>query len=461
MLLGVPVLKRYDLLEKLIASAEAGTLKPDTYLIVDNGGELRSRLERSQPLDLARARGAEVLVLSPVQNIGVAASWNAILEKAGDEPVVISNDDVELDRRTLEDLMDAYEVRLDELLISDAGADAGGWCLFIQSPELMKTVGPYDESFSPAYYEDSDYRWRMKLVGIEPALVEASFKHAVRGSWSEESRKHIRRSLEQFERKWGGDPRDEASLFKEPFDGAPVVYPLRKRSYLEEWRKLERKIYRWDVINEVLRLLGGQSYLEIGVASGESMRQVRARAKWGVDPSPTPEGAVACSVLVREPSDLFFALLREGSFGPPSFDVAFVDGLHHAVQAYRDIVSAIEVAGARAVIVHDSSPTTEAMQRVPAVQGEWTGDVWKAIAQLRAEGKHTVRTVDADYGVAIVLPNRPEEPLKADWKSLEWPDLEARRGEILGLLGVDEWEAWLSAALCSGGSSDGPRDTAA
>ena len=73
--LGVPVLSRYDLLERLLASAEAGTVKPDRYLIVDNGRQLDVR---SPGISRAVERGATVSVLSPGRNLGVAASWNAI-----------------------------------------------------------------------------------------------------------------------------------------------------------------------------------------------------------------------------------------------------------------------------------------------------------------------------------------------------------------------------------------------
>ena len=39
--LCVPVLNRYDLLVKLLESAEAGDIKPDKYYIVDNGKKLK------------------------------------------------------------------------------------------------------------------------------------------------------------------------------------------------------------------------------------------------------------------------------------------------------------------------------------------------------------------------------------------------------------------------------------
>lgn len=452
MFLGVPVLNRYDLLERLIASAEAGSLPPTGYLIVDNGGEFRAKLEGSAVFRLVLERGADVRVLESGGNIGVAAAWNAILDEA-DDTVIISNDDVELGRDALYSLSKEYVAQwggdraLPIFLIADGGPDANGWCLFLHSRELYKKIGPYDESFSPAYYEDSDYRWRMKLDGIEPVLVKTEFKHHGYGSKSEATAKIMRRSLEQFERKWGGDPRGpEEVLFRQPFDGAPVAYSLRNRSYRGAWRKIERKIYRWDVINSVAKEIDAKKYLEIGIGSGESIGQVEVPVKVGIDPNALSVGGL--SVLFRMTSDQFFEENRG------IFDITFVDGLHHADQAYRDIENACKIS--RVVVVHDANPSTEEMQRVPQGQGEWTGDVWKAIARVRSEGRHAVRTVDADYGVAVVVPN----PRETEWcgiatddgKLMSLPretyaDLVTHRKDLLGLVSFDGCLKWLQATL--------------
>lgn len=448
MFLGVPVLKRYDLLERLLASAEAGSQNPSGYLIVDNGGEFRARIESSDIVRRLLERGADVRVLEPGSNIGVAAAWNAILDEAGEKLVVISNDDVELGAETISTLL-ATEDGTERLLLADAGPDASGWCLFLHSRSLFKRIGPYDESFYPAYYEDSDYRWRMKLEGLEPVLVKTDFKHAVRGSWSDESKKHIRRGLEQFERKWGGDPRgDESLLFRQPFDGAPVAYSLRNKSYRAQWRKLMRKIYRWDIVNTIAKKIDAKTYLEIGVGSGESMRHVNIPWKMGVDPAPS--GDCGANVFYRMTSDKFFS-----ETNPHRFDIVFVDGLHHAEQAYRDIENACALA--RFVVVHDANPSTREMQEVPQRQGEWTGDVWKAIARIRDQQMHVVRTVDTDYGVAVILPNKGPRAASGskggrgasgvELPRETWEDLERNRAALLGLASFDEFEAWFDSNL--------------
>lgn len=202
---------------------------------------------------------------------------------------------------------------------------------------------------------------------------------------------------------------------------------------------------RWDIINHVAETIEAHRYLEVGVCGGENMGHVcgiaHSMTKWGVDPEPRMEGVKACDVFVLRSSDEFFSANHGG------FDVVFIDGLHYADQAYRDIMNAARYA--RVVVVHDSNPSTEAMQIVPPVQSEWTGDVWKAIARIRAEGTHAVRTVDTDYGVAVVVANAGDG--SGDGVSglprTTWQDLQASRQQLLGLVSVSEWKSWFEETL--------------
>jgi hypothetical protein len=40
------------------------------------------------------------------------------------------------------------------------------WCVICINQNLFEMIGDFDEVFYPAYYEDSDYLYRMKLEGI-------------------------------------------------------------------------------------------------------------------------------------------------------------------------------------------------------------------------------------------------------------------------------------------------------
>jgi len=200
--LGIPTIVRYDLLGRLLDSAERGTVKPDGYLIVDNGGGLAA----------AGVRVPEnTRIIVPGKNLGVAAAWNLILDAAGAEPIVISNDDITLGPdafATLSAAAAAYPL-----------VTAGGWALFAQAPECTRTVGYYDESFFPGYYEDTDYAYRMRLCGFPRHDVSVAVTHVGSATIKAAPQLNVGRSGAYYHAKWGGAPGHER--WREPFGGTP------------------------------------------------------------------------------------------------------------------------------------------------------------------------------------------------------------------------------------------------
>jgi len=221
-ILGVPTLNRYDLLGQLILSAEAGTRKPSRYLIVDNGGRFDEEALTMPAIATALARGAAVEVLTPPTNLGVAASWNAMLDRAGDAPLAIANDDVELGMDALEALSRALGAGHD-FVIAEGPPGANGWCLFAQTAACTAKVGPYDENFFPAYYEDSDYAERLARAGIpvhrEPATLTHEGLATMRADPVISAGQAT--SAAYFRQKWGGMPGE--ALFREPFNGSQAL----------------------------------------------------------------------------------------------------------------------------------------------------------------------------------------------------------------------------------------------
>jgi GT2 family glycosyltransferase len=204
MKLGVPTLRRYDLLQGLLDSAESGSVRPDGYVIVDNGPDGAALSALRWP--------ANTQVIRPGRNIGVSASWNRLLEAAGDEAIVISNDDVTLGRFAFERVSEA--VSRHPLVVTELG-----WSLFAQAPACTASVGWYDEGFFPAYYEDTDYHRRCRFAGIEPHRLDTGCAHV--GSATIRVAREINsdRSALYYRSKWGGAPGGEK--FGEPFGGQP------------------------------------------------------------------------------------------------------------------------------------------------------------------------------------------------------------------------------------------------
>lgn len=153
----VPVLKRYDLLKNLVESLIRSTVPVKLY-VMDNG-------RRGEKLMKALGQtGIEFEGYTPVENMGVAASWNWFLRNVK-EPRVIANDDVTFAPHSLEVLT---SVPLDL-------AWACGFSCFLIDDACVDKVGYFDETISPgyAYYEDDDYLQRLDGRGTREAVVRA------------------------------------------------------------------------------------------------------------------------------------------------------------------------------------------------------------------------------------------------------------------------------------------------
>lgn len=144
-------------------------------------------------------------------------------------------------------------------------------------------------------------------------------------------------------------------------------------------------------------LLQPRSYLEIGVAGGDTLCLARC-ASLAIDPdmhlTMDVVGRKPCCLLFQSTSDAFFAehdpvrLLRR------PVDLAFLDGMHWYEYLLRDFANTERCCEADSVIVlHDCVPTDiymarreqwdEAQRRLAPSPASWTGDVWKVLLLLR------------------------------------------------------------------------------
>jgi GT2 family glycosyltransferase len=423
-LLGIPTLNRYDLLECLIASAEAGTIKPKGYVIIDNGG-------RWQPTQLPD----NCQIVRPERNLGVAASWNYLLRCSDSEPIVISNDDISLAPTSFAEILSALQSGA--LLVN-----AYGFALFAQTPECTRRVGYYDEEFYPAYYEDTDYERRCRIAGVERMELKPSAQHvgwATSRAMNDELSQHFawqRNNYEYYMRKWGGPLGSERFLL--PFDGKALQERATKTS-----------VPIWNVLNHIARRIGAKRYLEIGTMSGDSLERIDVTEKWGVGPQLT-HGAVQMMRVRRPP--VATALLRMTSLTffdtviVPDLDLVFIDGDHRADLVYEEVMRSLPLLSSTGIIVlHDCNPQSEPVQRIPTTPGDlpvgdWTGDVWKAVARLRREGVHDVCTVDIDWGCAVIRPYRGQGAIDLPAPAeLTYAMLEQDRDKLLGLVSVDDF----------------------
>lgn len=187
---------------------------------------------------------------------------------------------------------------------------------------------------------------------------------------------------------------------------------------------------RTDLINYLIEKNGYESYLEIGVASGDNLKLIKIPKKVGVDPSPSSP----CEYHLT--SDDFFNQNKE------TFDIIFIDGLHLHEQVLRDVDNALTCLNEGGVIVmHDCMPAQESWQSRTPVPGAWNGDVWKAAAYIRMHYDNVHFCVlDMDHGCGVLTPNSsqilyPELPIS----QMTWDFFVRNRNALLNVLSVEYW----------------------
>jgi len=155
---------------------------------------------------------------------------------------------------------------------------------------------------------------------------------------------------------------------------------------------------RWDIINRLIKQYGMTRYLEIGTQKDECLSKIECKHKVGVDPNPLWHSITSSDVFWKVTSDQFFERNTD------QFDIVFIDGLHHADQAQKDIENALKIINHEgAIVVHDCSPLLEESQIIPEpVVASWNGDVWKAWVRMRARDLLLMQVINTDQGVGVI-----------------------------------------------------------
>jgi len=197
--IGIPTLNRADLLIPSLSKYTADFKDIDIH-IVDNGKQSLTAADK-------------IHIYEQQQNLGVAASWNLLCNKIFEthSHALILNDDVYLgyDTQRVNDVISKYPYSLVQSHVS--------WSVILISKYMYDYIGAFDETFYPAYYEDSDYLYRMKLKGIIQDVDESLNPKTVRISMTQEKdpelvNESMRVNRERYIEKWGNSPLLETFL---------------------------------------------------------------------------------------------------------------------------------------------------------------------------------------------------------------------------------------------------------
>lgn len=202
---------------------------------------------------------------------------------------------------------------------------------------------------------------------------------------------------------------------------------------------------RYDVINTLIAscFQSDCCYLEIGLKrAANCFDHVRATTKMSVDPE--------CNgATYRLTSDDFFQQLREGRlslFHQYRWDIVFIDGLHLAAQAWRDIQNALQnTTPTGFVVVHDCNPpgwenAHSDYRAYLAEKSKWCGTTWKAFYHFRTIGDRRSFVVDTDYGVGVIDKAQRVSPISHANQFLDFGEMSQHRREHLGLVSVADFK---------------------
>ncbi len=185
-----------------------------------------------------------------------------------------------------------------------------------------------------------------------------------------------------------------------------------------------KKIYRWDLIQFLIDRYKFQNYLEIGCDKDQSFSRIKIKNKVGVDP--------ISGGTIRTSSNNFFIKNKD------TFDIIFIDGLHHYHQVLKDIDNSLNVLNNNGfILVHDCLPRSLAQQAVPRYRGSWQGDVWKAIVELRTKKNLDIITSKIDFGVAVIKKKKNQNLLKIDcdnFSKLKFKDYYYKHEKLMNIV---------------------------
>jgi GT2 family glycosyltransferase len=209
----IPTYKSFDLAFNGILAAMRGTVVPTSIIVIDNSGNGAA----TAYLEPLVKKYNNVYLWPQTYNLGVARSWNYAFDQIKNDYIIQANDDVEVEPRTIEYLVTAAKNNPKEIFFSGEQDSGNAFSLFLLTQRGYELIGAFDEDFYPAYYEDDDYAYRMKLKGYRIIPVHgATYFHVgsstLKSYTPQEMDMHhnsFRANQARYKRKWGGLPRLE------------------------------------------------------------------------------------------------------------------------------------------------------------------------------------------------------------------------------------------------------------
>ena len=161
--LTIPVLNRYDLLQRCVDSIDYPV---EHLLIIDNGQNYRGTIRTPDYVE-------KLTWLDMPSNFGVAASWNLAVKSFRHDPVwFFASNDVVFQPGALANL--AKLASPNQLTLSEMFPHFHAFAL---GEEVVKRIGLFDENIYPAFEEDIEYLGRLAREGLPVVKADVPAHH--------------------------------------------------------------------------------------------------------------------------------------------------------------------------------------------------------------------------------------------------------------------------------------------
>ena len=153
-----------------------------------------------------------------------------------------------------------------------------------------------------------------------------------------------------------------------------------------------------SIINFLSEKYDFQNYLEIGISTGNTIRQVKCKNKDGVDPQ------VRCGETnYGMTSDEFFKTIDSSK----KWDVILIDGLHTHEQVKKDFLNSMNhLSDNGFILMDDTNPPDEGWTHETFRSGGWCGTTYRFIIELALTNKDieyfTFNIADGYYGLTVI-----------------------------------------------------------
>jgi len=202
-IIGIPTINRADLLNEALEKYFEDFQDTEIF-IVDNGNQ--SIITREK----------KFAIYKPAENLGVAKSWNIIMDyadKLDATHVLMLNDDIYLGKTE-------HEIKM--LIRNNEDVDFinsfYNWCSYILKVEAWKIAGKFDEDFFPAYFEDNSFDYKMTLSGRKKTwtsfLDPLVYRNSMTIAKDPALNNRFEHNRQLYIRMWGGKPTEEKYITK-------------------------------------------------------------------------------------------------------------------------------------------------------------------------------------------------------------------------------------------------------